>query len=371
MKGVYDHWHKVSPFITGQSNIQHKSFTTREEAQKAFEEYQIQQIQTETPYYKSKLLSTPSTSIRNSGKMTSIDKIPNSSILNIPTREEKQKTKQPSPSSFNECYSLLSHYSEKEMSQHFYPTVKLDSSPKAIFFPEANPLTLYKFFVHGLIDTIYLKGTNLLSEFPPGPSHAIMNYLSRIAKDKEGRDREIFIKIYSSFPEFSQKKLLVPSYAVMVLGISNMNYPPRDGPTKRKLSENEIEELNARYFAGILRNIGRIDTHEKYFINYRSENILIYSKYSQEISPEGIRAVQLYEGPFSNFSGPLQHLPYSTKELLCILLRSSKDSDFTDSISIIMEDNKKKEGKEGKNKEEKLKESNKEEIMASTSQKKM
>ncbi|XP_071724887.1 uncharacterized protein [Rutidosis leptorrhynchoides] len=291
MKGIYDHWHKVSAFVTGQSNIQHKSFTTREEAQKAYEEYQIQQIQTETPYYKSKLLSTPSSSIRHSGKMTPIGRIPNSSILNIPTREEKHKAKQPSPSSFNECYSFFSHYSEKGMSQHFYLTVKLDSSPKAIFFPDTNSLTLYKFLIHELVDTIYLKGTNLLSEFPSGPAHAIINYMSRIGKDRDGNDREIFIKIYSSFPVFSQDKILVPSYAVMVLGISNMNYPPRDGPTSRKLSENEIKELNVKYFAGILRNTGKIDTHEKYFINYRSENILIYSKYSQEISAEGLRTV--------------------------------------------------------------------------------
>ncbi|XP_071724916.1 uncharacterized protein [Rutidosis leptorrhynchoides] len=297
--------------------------------------------------------------------MTPIGKIPNSSIFSIPTREEKRKIKQPSPSSFNECYSLLTNYSEKEMSQYFYPTVKLNSSPKAIFLPEANPLTLYKFFIHGLIDTIYLKGTNLLSEFPLGPSHAIRNYLSQITKDKEGRDREIFIKIYSTFPVFSQEKLLVPSYAVMVLGISNMNCPPRDEATKKKLSEDEIEELNARYFAGILRNTGRIDTHEKYFINYRSENILIYSKYSQEISPEGIRAVQLFEGPFSDFSGPLQHLPYRTKELLCILLRSSKDSDSTDSISIIIDDSKEKEEK-NKGKKPSTQKESKDEIMPST-----
>ncbi|XP_071725078.1 uncharacterized protein [Rutidosis leptorrhynchoides] len=179
--------------------------------------------------------------------------------------------------------------------------------------------------------------------------------MNRIGKDREGKDREIFVKIYSSFPVFDKDKVLVPSYAVMTLGISNKNYPPRDEPTNRSLTEDEIEELNAKYFAGILRNTGKIDTHEKYFINYRSENILIYSKYSQEISPEGIRAVQLFEGPFADFSGTLQHLPYMTKELLCTLLRSGKDKDInsTDSISIIMEDIKEKEDKEGKDKEEK------------------
>ncbi|GKB06250.1 hypothetical protein Tco_0834483 [Tanacetum coccineum] len=98
--------------------------------------------------------------------------------------------------------------------------------PKAIFFPEAPPRDIYDYFIHGLLDTLYINGDTLkeLQEFPLRVQSIIKSYKEVFAKG-----RELFLSMHSSYPIFDrEQKLLVPSITVAHLRVSNQKYPSKD-----------------------------------------------------------------------------------------------------------------------------------------------
>nr|GEW55399.1 enzymatic polyprotein [Tanacetum cinerariifolium] len=91
----------------------------------------------------------------------------------------------------------------------FYPKKRRNIGPKVVFMPEALPKVIYDYYVHGLVDMIYINGETLkeLQEFPLKVQGIIKGYKEIFAKG-----RELFLKIRSSYPIFDmEQKLLVPS----------------------------------------------------------------------------------------------------------------------------------------------------------------
>lgn len=165
-------------------------------------------------------------------------------------------------------------------------------------------MTLWEYFTHGFIDTIYLDGTNLqcVSEFPTTFQSVIRHYKTRFAKE-----RDLFVKLYSSYPFFDEDfQLLVPSITFAYMGISNGTKPTKDElPHETPSEDHLIFALAGVYLASSRIGIGK-DQKSQVRINYCSKTFLIYSTTDTEISAEGMQAVDKFEEPFEKFSQPTQ-----------------------------------------------------------------
>ncbi|XP_071687643.1 uncharacterized protein [Rutidosis leptorrhynchoides] len=189
------------------------------------------------------------------------------------------------------------------------------TSLKAVFLPEASPLTISEYFVHGLINTLYIDGRTLdeIKEFPQMMQEAITRY-----KDNFAKDREIFLRMHSSYPIFNEcLYLLVPAITIAQLGVSNGNYPTRDeAPQITPVIDHLVTTLAGVYFSS--SRIGNGQEQQKNIrINYVNKNILIYSNTSEKIYEKGRSLVKTFEEPFETFTGLLASLPEEMKKLLC------------------------------------------------------
>ncbi|GJZ61621.1 hypothetical protein Tco_0617758 [Tanacetum coccineum] len=140
-----------------------------------------------------------------------------------------------------------------------------------IFIPEASPKDIYDYYVHGLVDTLYINGNNLkeIQEFPLKVQGIIKSY-----KEVFSKERELFLRMHSSYPIFDrEQKILVPSITVAQLGVSNHKYLDKEEkierttPTMDDLAFSLAEVLAASTKIGT--GSGQID---KVKINYCSEN---------------------------------------------------------------------------------------------------
>nr|GEY48726.1 enzymatic polyprotein [Tanacetum cinerariifolium] len=86
----------------------------------------------------------------------------------ILTAKEKEEMKGPTVENFPRLLDSLMNYNEVHATMLFYPKKRRNIGPKAVFMPEASPKDIYDYYVHGLVDTIYINGEALkeLQEFP-------------------------------------------------------------------------------------------------------------------------------------------------------------------------------------------------------------
>lgn len=312
MEGIYDEWHKCAQFINGQSNIIHKSYNTLAEAKEALESSKVQRSsirnsKIQSLNYRETLVSQPER------KLPVIGKIPNARITNIATRSEKEILKQPSFEKFKECYNQLANYSEKDKIFNFYPVIRLGNVPKAVTLPGSSPLQVAQFFIHGLLDTIYLTNFSEISELPSGINQAI-----KIYKNKVANDREMFAKFYSSYPIFRNSEIIIPSFSVIQLGVSNRQYPSIDIPKKHELSQELMDEQTGKCLAGLLGITSQKNNKSTIKINYwKPPTIIIFSAHNHIIDERGLEALAAFEASFLNlYEEPLNRLPPQIKLLL-------------------------------------------------------
>ncbi|CAI9271750.1 unnamed protein product [Lactuca saligna] len=236
------------------------------------------------------------------------------SLESILSTKEKEAMKKPSAKKF--AWDSLISYTEVHSLMGFYPVARRPG-PKAIFLADlSDPMTLWDYFIHGFIDTIYLEGTNLhcISEFPSAVQTIIRNYKVRFAKQERG----LFIKMHSSYPIFDEdSQLIVPSITFANMGISNGSKPtkddlPRESPTQDHL----IFALAGVYLASSRIGNGK-DQKSRIRVNYASKTFIIYSLTDSEITPEAMKAIETFEQPFEKFSHQLAELPADIKKQLC------------------------------------------------------
>ncbi|XP_071728697.1 uncharacterized protein [Rutidosis leptorrhynchoides] len=196
----------------------------------------------------------------------------------------------------------------------FYPKNRR-TGPKAVFLPEASPLTISEYFVHGLIDTLYIDGRTLheIKEFPQKMQDAITRYRDNFAKE-----REIFLRMHSSYPIFNKdQQLLIPSFTIAYLRISNGNYPTRDEALRiTPTVDHLVTSLAGVYFGSSKIGNGK-EQQENVRINYIHKNILIYSSINEKIDEQGLNLINNFEEPFEAFTGQLASLPEDMKRQLC------------------------------------------------------
>ncbi|XP_042753650.1 uncharacterized protein LOC122195670 [Lactuca sativa] len=320
-KGVYDDWGIASSYILGK-NIIHKSYRTKNEAETAYNEA-YKAVITDNVKCSKTVLLTPqkSTSSFTPQKPVSIPRSLNQlnakiALESILSTKEKEAMKKPSAKKFAELWDSLISYTEVHSLMGFYPVARRPG-PKAVFLADlSDPMTLWDYFIHGFIDTIYLEGTNLhcVSEFPSAVQTIIRNYKIRFAKQERG----LFIKMHSSYPIFDEdSQLIVPSITFANMGISNGSKPtkddlPRESPTQDHL----IFALAGVYLASSRIGNGK-DQKSRIRVNYASKTFIIYSLTDSEITPEAMKAIETFEQPFEKFSHQLAELPADSKKQLC------------------------------------------------------
>ncbi|XP_071728727.1 uncharacterized protein [Rutidosis leptorrhynchoides] len=221
-KGIYN-WATANQFILGIS-VTHKSCTTLEAAKAAFNEA-YKTIATQ-PANEAKRSGSGMVNLNHYlyGQTASLNAI--NRMKSILSTIEKEDKKKPFTHSFQRLWDNLVNYNEKYATMMFYPKNR-KTGPKAVFLPEASPLI---YFVHRLIDTLYIDGRTLheIKELPQRMQEAITRYRDNFAKE-----REIFLRMHSSYPMFNEdQQLLVPSFTIAYLGVSNGNYPTRDEALK-------------------------------------------------------------------------------------------------------------------------------------------
>ncbi|GJU93348.1 hypothetical protein Tco_1318104 [Tanacetum coccineum] len=182
--------------------------------------------------------------------------------------------------------------------------------------PEASPKDVYDYYVHGLVDTVYINDETLkeLQEFPPKVQTIIKGY-----KEIFARGRELFLKMRSNYPIFDkEQKLLVPSITVAQLGVSNKDYPNKD--EKIECLPPTIDDL-VYSFIEVLTGSSKIGTSprqkDKIKINYCLKNLLIYSKFQERIDDVELKVLSDFEDQIELFSGLLAPLPEDLKQQLC------------------------------------------------------
>ncbi|XP_071699737.1 uncharacterized protein [Rutidosis leptorrhynchoides] len=310
-KGIYNNWATANQFILGRS-VTHKSYKTLEAAKVAFNEA-YKTIATQ-PANEAKRLGSGMVNLNHYlyGQTASLNAM--NRMKNILSTTEKEDKKKPSTHSFQRLWDNLVNYNKNYATMMFYPKNR-KTSPKAVFLPEASPLTISEYFVHGLIDTLYIDGRTLheIKELPQRMQEAITRYRDNFAKE-----REIFLRMHSSYPIFNEdQQLLVPSITIAYLGVSNGNYPTRDEALKTTPTiDHLVSSLAGVYFGSSKIGNGQ-EQQENVRINYVHKNVLIYSSTIEKIDEKGLSLINNFEEPFEAFTGQLSGLPEDIKRRLC------------------------------------------------------
>ncbi|GKB29692.1 hypothetical protein Tco_0869093 [Tanacetum coccineum] len=146
-------------------------------------------------------------------------------MKNIPTTKEREEIRKPTVEKFQRLLDSLINYNEVHTTMLFY-SKKRRTGPKVVFFPEASPRDVYDYFIHRLVDTLYINGDTLkeLQEFQLKVQSIIKGY-----KEVFARGRELFLKMRSSFLIFNkEQKLLVILITLAQLAVNNKRYPSKD-----------------------------------------------------------------------------------------------------------------------------------------------
>ncbi|GKD47614.1 hypothetical protein Tco_1276590, partial [Tanacetum coccineum] len=237
-------------------------------------------------------------------------------MKNILTAKEKEEMRRPTVQNFQRLLDNLMNYNEVHATMLFYPKKRRNIGPKAVFIPEASTKDVYDYYIHGLVDTVYINGETLkeLQEFPPKVQSIIKGY-----KEIFARGRELFLKMRSSYPIFDkEQKLLVPSITVAQLGVSNKDYLDKD--EKIECTPPTIDDLVYSFMEVLVGSLKiRIGPRQKdkIKINYCSKNLLIYSKFTERIDEVQLNVLSDFEDQIELFSGLLAPLPEDLKQQLC------------------------------------------------------
>ncbi|GKC91383.1 enzymatic polyprotein [Tanacetum coccineum] len=206
-RGIYTDWEIASTHIIEKS-VSHKSYLSKEAAEKALEE-SYKTITTEEVQKSKQFVSFNQHLQSQTAKLNVV-----SIMKNIPTTREKEEMRRTTVEKFQRLLDGLINYNEVHTTMLFYPKKRRNIGPEAVFFPKTPPKDVYDYFVHGLVVTVYNNGETLkeLQEFPLKVQSIIKGY-----KEIFARGRELFLKMLSSYLIFDkEQKILVPQ-----LGVSN------------------------------------------------------------------------------------------------------------------------------------------------------
>ncbi|PWA62078.1 Enzymatic polyprotein [Artemisia annua] len=292
--GVYTNWGTVSQIVTGRPYT-HRSYPTREEAEKALEE----------AYKEITMTKRKPESANQISRMMSLE------------RETSFKSRKLNYTDFTACWKRLVEFKEDDFINQYYPRKRQNLGPKAVLLPGINLRQAWELVSLGFADTIYINGKTLeeAKVFPEKLQDAISVYKNFIAKGNE-----IFLKCYSSYAIFDEDgEMILSSITIAQLGISNGSYAESQSLQGTNFGGKEI------YTEGIMgvfdhgRQLGKQGKgdYSKIKVNYMSPTLLVYSKTSKPMTEGDAEAIQKFEEKFHNLDGVFEKAPEELKETLC------------------------------------------------------
>ncbi|CAL1383188.1 unnamed protein product [Linum trigynum] len=307
-RALYNNWAIVSHHVTGH-NIKHQSFSTKEEAEKSLKGTE-QVLKESYREMAMKQKAEPTTSQKRL-----VMKIPSISIKDIPTTRQKEEANRPTLQKFQQCWEDLLNYKEIHTTMGFYPTFK--GGPRAVIITDKiAPTTLFALHQYGLIDTIYTQKTEIFDEFPTKFKTVVKRY-----SDSFSKGREIYLRYTASYPVFNKEELIVPSKAIIKMGVSNGNYPTRDELEGTKIPE----DYQVRSLYAVSQALYYLNPTDNIKVNYTSTNKIIISNSKNQITAEEWGFITDQAKDFINLEGTLAPLTSEQKQQLCELLQLHED----------------------------------------------
>jgi hypothetical protein len=188
--------------------------------------------------------------------------------FSIISRKKHERQTQFSEENFKENISRLSNWSEKERINCFYLVDRKIFGIKAIINPGASPLLVFNMFQFGLIECLYLsKNLEEINMLPGLIKNAIQLYKENIA-----RDRTIYLKFYSVYPDFSTGQ---QAKHFVYVGISNNNFPLMDEPTRKLYNEEEYNRIVTNQLSSIFSQCYAFQKESCIEVLHRNDMFLI------------------------------------------------------------------------------------------------
>ena len=155
--------------------------------------------------------------------------------------------------------------------------------------PEADPILTKNLHEYGLIETLYIRKPDYqLKHFPIGLKTAISRYFSGYAKGKE-----VFLQYYNNHPELNQTGLSCPAIKLIIMGISNEQYPTKDGAANIHYDKDDLVRVDAELTIGILRKL--VYMNDFFRLNYKSDSTLLLTKSTKEFDIQEIIGPIVYK----------------------------------------------------------------------------
>ncbi|MED6168491.1 hypothetical protein PIB30_012220 [Stylosanthes scabra] len=315
-KGIYHDWAKVQPLVTGQP-YGHKKYDSLLEAKEALKN--ASQAVTMAQHLQT-LNSEPSNRVPLKRTETQIQKLPQMAhltITKIPTLTQINATTKIQKGTYHDLWNSLMNYKDTNQIHSYYPTYRNHIGPKANILPEATEITTAKYFYSGLTDCIYIKPQSQyqqLSHFPHNIQNAIKQFF-----DKRAKTRTIFMKVFSSLPFYSLGgDLIEESRQIIILGISNGNFPPRhETPEAHEELTEELYKLQfINNYIGLVEQTQKIKLESK--LNYKSKTMIIISQYGQKMTETEDQLISEFERPIIDLQ---LDITQELKEAICPIIK--------------------------------------------------
>ena len=172
---------------------------------------------------------------------------------------------------------------------------------KQWYFPKQTQYLQKNLHEYGLIETLYIRKPDYqLKHFPIGLKTAITRYFSGYAKGKE-----IFLQYYSNHPELNQTGVSCPAIKLIITGISNEQYPTKDGAANIHYDEDDLVRVDAELTIGILRKL--VYMNDFFRLNYKSDSTLLLTKSAKEFDIQEIIGPIVYKIWDNGISKSLQY----------------------------------------------------------------
>ena len=93
------------------------------------------------------------------------------------------------------------------------------------------------------------------------------------------------MKYYSNYPEFQiteirESGVRCPSSKIIIIGVSNGQYPTKDDPTNIEYSNEDRIQVDAELTIGMLRKILYLSNNHR--LNYKSDSMLLLTRATEK-----------------------------------------------------------------------------------------
>ncbi|KAK8710182.1 hypothetical protein V6N13_145521 [Hibiscus sabdariffa] len=316
--GIYDSWPAATDAIHGFSGISWKKYKTKEEAERAQKQWlgprtYSSALKEDKPFQDKKTVLGTIPKVNPSRQRIPEPRFP---ILKAEAAGLFDMNIENWIRLHNE---IRLHDGSTMRTDRYYTTDREDTGSKVIILQGADPKMVYKLFLAGLVEAIYMSDQLAeISLFPLNIKRALVYYQKRVAQG-----RPVFMKIWSTIPDWEDGKIYTP-YSFIKIGVSSGSASmanPKCLPA-RIPDLIELAKERAAMLAQQFNQLQRITRESEIKVNYTSNKIIIISMYNKTIPEEDFTMLTNWEIKYYAFSMEISEF---TKREGCRMIQNSPD----------------------------------------------